>query len=290
MARTNPMISRRWLINYLLILMIIVLTYIGNKYNVQTGYQEDHKITRLKAADIMSISIQTADAGISLSRNGGSWQIDEPVLWYANNIAVERIIDIVNAQTDSKLPVSEIDPATLGLQFPKAILSLNNTQITFGDTNNIGDRRYLQIDDTVYLLTDRYLPFMTQGITGLLDRRLLPGALALKSLILADIKLEKQEENVWAEDTGRLTANQAAKIINNWQTLEAERIQRYQINLTPKQKITAILEQGGEIEFHVLAIKPQLVIARSDLGFQYHFKEKNYYGLLAAAKDESTTD
>lgn len=290
MARTNPMISRRWLINYLLILLIIVFTYIGNRYSVQTGYQQDNKITSLKAADIMSISIQTADAGMKLSKNGVSWQIDEPVLWYANNIAVERIIDIVNAQTDSKLPISEIDPAALGLQFPKAILSLNNTQITFGATNNIGERRYLLIDDTVYLLQDRYLPFITQGITGLLDRRLLPRALALKSLKLSDVKIDKQEENVWVPDSGSLTAKQAGQIIENWQTLEAQRIQHYRIDQTPKQKVTAKLEQGGEIEFYVLAITPQLVIARSDLGLQYHFQEKNYYGLLAATKDESRTD
>ena len=290
MARTNPMISRRWLINYLLILLIIVFTYIGNRYSVQTGYQQDNKITSLKAADIMSISIQTADAGMKLSKNGVSWQIDEPVLWYANNIAVERIIDIVNAQTDSKLPISEIDPAALGLQFPKAILSLNNTQITFGATNNIGERRYLLIDDTVYLLQDRYLPFITQGITGLLDRRLLPRALALKSLKLSDVKIDKQEENVWVPDSGSLTEKQAGQIIENWQTLEAQRIQHYRIDQTPKQKVTAKLEQGGEIEFYVLAITPQLVIARSDLGLQYHFQEKNYYGLLAATKDESRTD
>ena len=290
MANTNPMISRRWLIIYLLILLIIVFTYIGNKYNVKTGYQPDNRITDLNAADINTISIKTADNNIDLSKFDGIWQIEAPLLWYADNITVERIINIVNAQTDSKLPISEIDPATLGLQFPKAILRLNNTQITFGATNNIGERRYLQIDDTVYLLKDRYLPFITQGITALLDCRLLPRALPLQSLKLPDLELNMQRENVWTTDPAGLTANQAAQIIENWQTLQSQRVERYHANQTPKQKVTALLETGGEIEFHVLAITPQLVIARSDLGFQYHFKEKHYYGLLAAAKNESSTD
>ncbi len=290
MARSSPMISRRWLINYVLILLIIVFTYIGNKYNVETGYQSDDRITSLKAADITSIAIQTADRSMKLSKINGSWQIKEPVLWYANNIAVERIIDIVNAQTDSMLPISEIDPSTLGLQFPKAILSLNNKQITFGATNKIGERRYLQIDDAVYLLKDRYLPFITQDISGLLDRRLLPRALALKSLTLADVKIETQQGNSWAADSGSLTGKQADQIIANWQSLNASHIKYYQGNVTPKQKIIALLEQGGEIEFHVLSIAPQLVIARPDLGIEYYFKEQSYYGLLAAANDESTTD
>lgn len=290
MAGTNPMISKRWLTNFILVLLIVLFTYIGNKYNVKTGYQPDNRITQLKAADINYVSIKTADSNINLSKVDGIWQIEAPLLWYANNITVERIINIVNAQTDSKLPISEIDPATLGLQFPKAILRLNDTQIAFGTTNNIGDRRYLQIADTVYLLEDRYLPFITQGITALLDRRLLPRALPLQSLKLPDLELVKQQDNVWTAESAGLTANQAGQIIENWQTLESQRVERYLANQTPKQKVTALLETGGEIEFHVLAITPQVIIARSDLGFQYHFREKHYYGLLAAAKNESSTD
>jgi hypothetical protein len=290
MANAYAMISRRWLINSVLILLIILFTYIGNKYNVKNGYQPENRITHLKAADINAISIKAADISISLSKVDGIWQIETPVLWYADNITVERIINIVNAQTDSKLPISEIDPATLGLQFPKAILRLNNTQITFGATNNIGERRYVQIGDTVFLLKDRYLPFITQGITGLLDRRLLPRAVPLKTLKLPDLELDQQQENVWTPDSAGLTASQAGQIIENWQTLQSERVEHYRADQTPKQKVTALLETGGEIEFHVLAITPQLVIARSDLGFQYHFKEKDYYGLLAAMKNESRTD
>ena len=290
MAHTSPMLSRRWLINYVLILLIIVFSYIGNKFNVQTGYQPDNRIIGLKVADIKSISMQTADSTIKLSKIGLSWQIDTPVRWFATNIAVERIIDIVNAKTDSKLPNSEIDPATLGLQFPKAVLSLNDRQITFGGTNKIGERRYLQINDTVFLVRDRYLPFITQGVSGLLDRRLLPQAIALKSLKLADVKIEKQQGNIWAPDKAGLTTDQATQIVTNWQTLEASRIQFYHGDVTPKQKIIALPEQGGEIEFHLLSIAPQLVIARPDLGIEYRFKERYYYGLLAAAKDESITD
>ena len=290
MASKNPMISRRWLINYVLILLIIVFTFIGNRYNVQTGYQADDRITSLKATDINSITIRTADSGIKLSKIQGRWHIDEPLNWYANNIAVERIIDIVNARTDSKLPSDEIDLSALGLQFPKAILILNNQQIAFGGTNKIGERRYLQIDNTVYLLKDRYLPFITQGINGLLDRRLLPGALVLKSLDLSDQSIFKRQDNSWSSDNTGLTSIQAGQIISNWQTLEASRIQQYRRDLVPKQKITAKLDQQYAIEFHVLSITPQLVIARPDLGLEYHFKEKHYYGLLAAEKDEKNTN
>lgn len=290
MASKSPMISKRWLINYVLILLIGVFTFIGNRYNVQTGFQPDNRITELKAQDITAIGIQSADASLQLSKVDGNWQFDSPIIWYANNIAVERILDIVNAQTDSRLPGGEIDLSTLGLQFPKAILKLNEKQFLFGATNNIGERRYLQIDDTVYLLKDRYLPFISQGISGLLDRRLLPRSLALQSLALAEIKINKNNSGDWLSDNKNLSSEQAKQVINNWQKLEAKRIQPYQSRQTPKQKVLALLEQDRKIEFYILTITPELIIARPDLGLQYHFNESSYYGLLAAPKDEVTAN
>ncbi len=290
MASKSPMISRRWLINYVLILLIVVFTYIGNKYKVETGYQPGNRITQLKAQDVTSIAIQTADSSLKLSKVEGNWQIDSPIIWYANNIAAERIIDIVNAQTDSRLPSNEIDLSTLGLQFPKAILKLNEKQFLFGATNNIGERRYLQIDDTVYLLKDRYLPFILQGLNGLLDRRLLSRSLSLQSLTVAEMKINRGESGDWLSENKNLSSEQANQIINNWQKLEANRIQAYQSRQTPKQKAVALLEQGGKIEFYILTITPELIIARPDIGLQYHFNESSYYGLMAAPKDEVTTN
>lgn len=289
MAGMSPMISKRWLINYVLILLIIVFTYIGNKYNVKTGYQPDHRIIRLKTEDITSVVMQTADNSIHLSKIDGNWQIDSPIFWYANNMAVKRIIDIVNAQTDSALAASEIDLATLGLQAPKAMLRLNDRQIIFGSTNKIGERRYLQIDDMVYLVRDRYLPFITQKATSLVDRRLIPGVLPLESLTLADLDI-RRKNGAWVSESGDISQHQADEIIKNWQTLEAEQIRIYSTRQTPTQKIIASFGEQRQIEFHVLSITPQLIIARTDLGIKYHFNEKSYYGLLSPDKDDETTD
>ena len=55
----------------------------------------------------------------------------------------------------------------------------------------------------------------------------------------------------------------------------------------PGQKIIAGLEDGNEIDFFLISIKPEIVIARPDLGVQYHFAEKQYYDLLSIAKDET---
>jgi hypothetical protein len=120
-----------------------------------------------------------------LRHDGNAWDIESPIRWPANNINVERLLDVVNSQTESRLDAAEIDLATLGLDFPRAMLRLNDTQVLFGATNNIGGRRYTMIDSTVFLLPDIHLPFISQGLTGLVDRRLTPRKLSPSALKLS---------------------------------------------------------------------------------------------------------
>ena len=53
-------------------------------------------------------------------------------------------------------------------------MRFNGIPLLFGATNNIGGRRYVMLDDKLYLLPDVHLVFVNQGLAGLVDRRLLP--------------------------------------------------------------------------------------------------------------------
>lgn len=279
------MISKRWLINYVLIILIILFTYIGNRYRVETGYQPKNRITTLKPKDIKRVSIQTADETLILTKAATQWRIDSPIKWPANNIVLERILSIASSETESRLRADEIDLATLGLQFPTAVLTLNDTQFLFGDTNNIGRRRYVMTGSTVYLISDIQLHFFSQGLPDLVDRRLLPRSLSLTNLRLGELKLHKTSNGGWQNEGEAIAPKLLDGMIAKWQTLEASSIRTYQQTSIPKQKISAGLEDGGEIEFFLMSISPEIVIARPDLGLQYHFSESQYYGLLEPARE-----
>ena len=282
------LLSKRWLINYVLIVLICLFTFVGNRYNVETGYQPQNRITPLKLQDINRVSIQTADDNINLTRANGQWQIVSPIQWLANNITVERILGIANSETDSKLPANEIDLSTIGLQFPKAILSLNDTRIHFGATNQIGERRYLLVGSTVFLLPDLHLPFINGGINGIIDQRLLPRALALSSLQIGSLVITQTDNGGWQDGSSTSSPDQLNSLIGNWQTLRASRIRSFKKKAAPLQKITASLDNGNEVEFFLMSIKPEIIIARPDLGLQYHFKKDQYYNLLAINKNDAS--
>ena len=283
------MLSRRWLINFGLLTLIIVFTYIGNRYDVETGFNPVNRITTLNAADIDSVSIKTADESLDLQRISGSWHITSPIRWPANNINVERMLSITQVETESRLPVAEIDLSIVGLQFPRVMLQLNDTSILFGGTNNVGNRRYAMIDATVYLLPDLHLPFISQGLLGIVDRRLLPASEKLQSLKLPEYELTRSDNGAWRiVDSEQFSSDKLNNLVGNWQRLQASRVRIYQGGSTPRQKVIARLGDGRLHEFYVISISPEIIIAHPQIGLQYHFNESYYYQLLSLRDDENT--
>ncbi len=272
-------ISKRWLINYLLLAAIIVLTWIGYQFPIREDQKLSQKrITPMQAADIQRLRVENADQIIDIERQDGQWMITSPIQWYANQLAVNRLATLSEQPLHSKLASSQIDLSTIGLRIPRAIVTLNDTAIAFGSTNRIGNRRYLLIPPNVYLVDDIHYAFISQGLAGLVDPRLLPPGLDLQSLRLPSGLLE-QRNGEWTFD-GKPDPR-ADRLVGQWRQLQAAAIKPYQPRGTPLQKIVATTADGRTIEFFVLSIRPDIIIARPDLGLQYHFADSRYYDLLA---------
>ena len=275
------MFSRRWLINYLLFTLIIIFTWIGLKYPIR----EDQKIirnsiTQMRPQDITRIKIETADAVIRLQKKGSRWLITDPIQWFGNNITAERLTTLATLEATSELPRDQIKLSTLGLSIPRAVVMLNDQSIYFGNTNQIGNRRYLLVDDKVYLSSDIHFPFIAQGLSGLVDGRLLPASLDVKSIKSASFSLQKQSSN-WISDNPGHPPEAIQALLRNWQTLPASAIRAYDDSHTPLHKVIVTSEKTGTIEFFVLSIQPEIILARPDLKLQYHFPEHQYYTLLS---------
>jgi hypothetical protein len=284
------MFSRRWIINYVLVVLIVIFTYVGNRFGVTTGYQPQQRISTFKPADIQTIGIQTADASLSLRRDAQGWLIEAPIRWPANNINIERLLSIVNSETDSRLPADEINLARLGLQFPEAVLIFNDTQLLFGATNNIGERRYIMIGSTVFLLPDIHLQFFSGGLTGIVDRRLLPRRYRLNTLKLSGFEISRDTNDSWqvinADGFGQ---DQIVRLVDNWQDLEASKIKPFDTGVTPRQKLEASLADGSRHEFFVMSIDPEIIIANPQIGLQYHFPANLYYQLISLRRNETSS-
>jgi hypothetical protein len=78
-----------------------------------------------------------------------------------------------------------------------------------------------------------------------------------------------------------------AQLAENWQGLEAIRVKAFDAGNTPRQKIEVLLANGEGLEFFLMSIDPEIVIANPQIGLQYHFGADLYYQLIALRRDEN---
>ncbi|MFQ3188686.1 MAG: hypothetical protein ACI9UH_000957 [Gammaproteobacteria bacterium] len=107
---------------------------------------------------------------------------------------------------------------------------------------------------------------------------------------MGSLKISQTKNGGWQDSNNTSSPDQLNRLIENWQTLPASRISAFKKKTGPLQKIIAILDNGSEVEFFLMSIKPEIIIARPDLRLQYHFNKNHYYNLLAVNKNDPSKD
>ena len=281
------MLSRRWIINYIILVLIAALIYAGLNVDKEPTGKTPAGISQLVVQDIDSLEIENGDIQLKLKRSDGAWMIEVPINWPAHGAAVERLLGIVDLDADALGDAIDVNLAPLGLQEPVATLRFNDSQLLLGANNNIGARRYAMIESKVYLLPDAHLPFITQGLAGIVDRHLLPRRFTLGSLRLPDLEIRRDTDNGWrSAHTPPIESARLAQLVENWQNLEASRVTPYLPVKAPRQVIGLQLMDGRNLEFVLLASDPEIVIAHPQIGLQYHFRSNYYNQLISPDSDE----
>jgi hypothetical protein len=186
---------------------------------------------------------------------------------------VERLLNVLRLPANALAATADVNLAALGLGPPVATLRLNDTRLDFGATNNIGERRYLRVESQLFLLPDVHLAFATQGLPGMVDRRLLPQPEKVVSLRLPDIEILRDAAGGYrATDRPELTPDRLAGLVTNWQSLSASNIRPLDTGADPGDIIQVKLNNGIEIVFLLQSVEPEIVIANPLVGLQYHFR------------------
>jgi len=280
------MLSRRWLVNGLLMLVITILAAIGYRLERTPEPQPPAAHSDFDAAAVERIEIRTANERLVLQKQPSGWMLFEPLHWPASRAAVERLFRIVDTGVTRPLEAAAIDLARFGLDNPQAAVQFGDIAIRFGGVNSIGGRRYTQIDSALFLLPDVDLPLIQQGAAGFIDRRLLPPAFGVTALSLPELELRRDADGNWRSVEGDTTRTGTLDtLVDNWQRLEATRIGVYQDPRAPIGRIVAKLRDAEPIELLLLATDPELVIANPGLGLQYHFRGELYDRLFSPVDD-----
>ncbi len=96
-------------------------------------------------------------------RADGHWQRADDASAHADDQWLDGLADTAAAPVLRWLPSGELDPARIGLQPPRAVLSLDGQALEFGEVSATGPQAYVRVGERIALVPLRYLPRPAQA-------------------------------------------------------------------------------------------------------------------------------
>ena len=264
-----------------LLLFVILLSLATTIYFSEDTDNRLPLLTDVDPGSISSISIQHNDRRTHISRQADDhWQITQPINIAANNFRISSILKLLNAPVHNRYALDEIDLDKIGLKEPQTTVQLDAYNIAFGKTNPATNLRFVRLDDAVYTIEDVYYPLLTSFFGTLVSLNLLPPGSEIEKLILLNQTIARDDQGRWQSNID-ITADNMVNTIQRWQTQQAFGIHQY-MQRKPLGEVFIYL-QGREqpIDFVVTDTDPWLIIARPELGLEYHLDIENYKPLLS---------
>jgi hypothetical protein len=231
-------------------------------------------ITMLSPAQVSHIQISRLQRPmLTFTRQADNWLLAGDPPLPASPFQVNALLAILQAEAARSYPAESLDLKELGLDPPQATMTLGDTTLLIGNTEPLDNMRYVQHGETIYLVTDRYQHLINAGRTNFIERRLLKDGTVITRLVLPDLTLAQDSDGHWEliPDNSEISADAIQLLLSNWQQASALSIRPY-VPGKAGTNITLVID-GSEtpLVFELASRTPQFILARPDLGIEYHF-------------------
>ena len=263
-----------------LFLLLIVAGLAGIIYFSEQDEQKLALLSTLDSDDIKSITIKRNNSTTVITRQTDDlWRIEQPVKVDANTFRINSILKLLNAPVHARYSPSDIDLTAIGLDQATTTIAFDEQKITFGAINPATGLRYINYDNNIYTIEDVYYPLLSSHFGTLVSLDLLPHGSKVKKLILINQTIEKDEKARWQSNI-KISADSIATIIDSWQSTQAFGVHDYLERETLGEVYIYIAGQSQAISFIITDIEPWLIIARPELGLEYHLDIEAYDQLI----------
>ncbi len=214
----------------------------------------------------------------------GHWQMLEPLSIAAGEFRLSSLLNITEQKSLGSFPADTARLTNYGLDTPRVTLTLNDTiKLAFGNNTPLDQRRYVQVGDRVHLVSDTLYYHLIGSYTTFISQQLLPQGTTIDTISLPGLTVRRQEDR-WEADPKpeAYSADQVTALIDGWKLASAVQVKPY--DGKEGETITIGPKAGAQpIIFLLTARSPDLVLARPDLGIQYHLAETSADELLKLA-------
>jgi hypothetical protein len=234
-------------------------------------------ITTLSPEQIQHIQVSRQQRpALEITRQGNAWQLAGDPPLSASPFQVQAMLALLQARTERHYPADTLDLRELGLDPPQASIVLDDsTTLLIGNTEPLDNMRYVQFGATVYLVEDRYQHLINANRTNFVERRLLDRDAVITRLTLPDLTLAQTADGHWepVPDDPDISATAIRQLLVNWQQASALYVRPYKPGPASTRITLELADSDTPLVFELLSDTPEFILARPDLGIQYHFSQ-----------------
>ncbi len=216
-----------------------------------------------------------------LSRGADGWHMTAPLSMRADDAAVDGLLQLLTLPTDAGFPAGG-DLARYGLEQPTARLTVDGTEIDFGGSQPIDQRRYVLLDGRVHLVDPMLFYRLSQNAYDWLDKRLLPEGSEVTAVQLPQATVTRDAKGRWqiAPADKTLDAGALAKLALAWQDARADNVAAIGRHAVEGEVALSLKGVQAPLRFQIYKDADSLVLARPDLGLQYQLDPLDRAALL----------
>ncbi len=263
-----------------IILLIIVIALTAVIYFSDKKSTELQRLTDIAPDSISSIVITREKNTVTLSKqDNNQWEITQPTLVPANNFRIASLLKLINAPVHNRYSTNEIELNNIGLEATATGIQFDQQMIYFGTINPVTNLRYVRMNDSIYTIEDVYYPLINSHYSTLVSLNLLPPGSQIEKLTLLNQTIEQDENNRWQSSIGTSPDN-VSKILDRWKSAQAFGVHKYMQRKNLGEIAVTLKSQKNIMRFVVTDKAPWVIIARPDIGLEYHLEIESYAQLI----------
>ena len=271
--------SKKNFLNLALLVFVVFLAYV-----IYLSKEENtalRTLTDIDLNEITSINIRhNKNNTIIVKQKNNQWQITHPVNIAANDFRIQSILKLLNAPVHNLYSLVEIDAKAIALEQPLTTIQFNNLSIAFGITNPVTNLRYVKLNNHVYTIEDVYYPLINSHFGTLVSLNLLPSNSDIKKLVLINQTISKDDRDLWSSNSD-ISADNIIKTIQHWQQDQAFAVHEYIQREELGEVLIYLKDQQQPLAYTITDTDPWLIIARPEIGLEYHLDIEAYRHLIS---------
>ena len=267
----------------LLLALLLTITLWAPEENLEPSVTTINNV--IDTATISQITIERQGyPSISLYKESEQWWLESPHL-PAKSSLVDQLLKLLESESRTSYPANSLELEKIGLSHPQLCIHYDSQRACFGERTPLDQLRYLQLQAQVYLIYDTLSHQLSGEPQDYVSLRLLPEKRTITAINLPDLHLQKVN-GIWQRPDD-YSADQIQQLVDYWQTSRALIVAAYQ-GEEGEDMIEITLDGKENIQFTLISSEPELILARPDLGIQYHLNEGSLAKLTRLPSPPST--